>query len=86
MDASTLGAWKTEAEGDLVAICGKKLYAVFADGVCIKKAHKGARLTGEEILRIAKGGTIVYNNPAPAFKLDGSTVFTSRTIRSTARC
>lgn len=29
-DASELGAWKTEAEGDMIAIAGKKLYAVFS--------------------------------------------------------
>lgn len=28
-DALKLGAWKLEAEGDMLAICGKKLYAVY---------------------------------------------------------
>lgn len=84
IDDSELGAWKLEAEGTLAAICGKKLYAIFDDeGTCIKKAHKGARLTGPEILRIAKGEQIEYHNPVPAFKFDGSWTFTSRTIRST---
>jgi DNA polymerase type B, organellar and viral len=80
---TTLGAWKLETQGNLAAICGKKLYAIFQGEQCVKKAHKGARLTGPEIVRIAKGEQIEYHNPVPAFKFDGSWSFTSRTIRST---
>lgn len=81
-----LGAWKLEAEGSSVAICGKKLYAVFdGSGECIKKAHKGARLEGHQILAIARGAEIESHNPVPAFKFDGSHTFTQRTIRSTVR-
>lgn len=29
-DPNTLGAWKVEAEGDMIAIAGKKLYAIFS--------------------------------------------------------
>lgn len=80
-----LGAWDIEAEGTSAAICGKKLYAIFdADGKCIKKAHKGARLQGYDILKIAKGGTVESINPVPSFKWDGTHTFTKRKIRSTA--
>lgn len=82
---SDLGAWKLEAIGDSAAICGKKLYAIFdSDGTCIKKAHKGARLTGAQILSIAKGATVEACNPVPSFKWDGSHTFTKRNIRATA--
>jgi hypothetical protein len=84
LSESELGAWKLEASGESAAICGKKLYAVFdASGTCIKKAHKGARLEGNDIIRIAKGETIESINPVPNFKLDGSHTFTKRNIKST---
>jgi hypothetical protein len=92
-----LGAWKCEAVGRMAAICGKKLYAIF-DGEqtsiegkpitaywCIKKAHKGARLSGNEILRIAQGEIIESANPVPSFKFDGSVSFTKRKIRRTGK-
>lgn len=79
-----LGSWKLEAEGASVAICGKKLYAVFdASGTCIKKAHKGARLDGPQILSIARGAEVISQNPVPAFKFDGSHSFTERRIKNT---
>jgi len=78
-----LGAWKLETEGDMIAVCGKKLYAVYQGKECIKKAHKGMRLTGEEILKVAKGHTVESCNPVPAFKWDGSYSFTSRRARMT---
>jgi|SRR5579859_2226213 len=80
-----LGAWKLETTGSMAAICGKKLYAIFDEtGACVKKAHKGARLTGEEILQIARGKIIENCNPVPAFKFDGTHAFTKRKIRRTA--
>jgi hypothetical protein len=51
---------------------------------CVKKAHKGARLTGAEILGVAKGDVFTYENPVPAFGLDGTHTFTTRKIRRTA--
>lgn len=83
IDEHELGAWKVEATGTSAAIAGKKLYAVFDGDTCVKKAHKGARLTGEEILSIAKGSVITYQNPVPAFGLDGKHTFTTRRIRRT---
>jgi hypothetical protein len=116
LNDNDLGAWKLEGSGDVAAICGKKLYAVFArSGKCadceskthdpavhtgsrpqfrtVKKAHKGARLTGADVLRIAQGDTVEASNPVPAFKLDGShfsndpkvikKLFTVRNIKKT---
>jgi DNA polymerase type B, organellar and viral len=82
-DPSKLGAWKLEEEGDCIAICGKKLYAVYRDGSCVKKAHKGALLTGDQILQIASGDTVESYSPVPSFKFDGSWSFTQRSVRQT---
>lgn len=107
--ASRLGFWDLEAIGSLVAIAGKKLYAIFDCDVArveamhakakkappeivncshgrlalVKKAHKGARLTGAEILRIAQGEKIISYNPVPSFKWDGTATFTKREISKT---
>lgn len=84
IDNLRLGAWKLEGSGSMAAIAGKKMYAIFdAAGTCIKKAHKGARLTGQQILHVTKGGEIESANPVPAFRWDGSYTFTKRTIRAT---
>lgn len=83
LSETELGAWKLEATGTHAAICGKKLYAVYDGSECIKKAHKGARLTGEEILRIANGETVESCNPVPSFKFNGTFSFTKRSIRKT---
>lgn len=103
--ATNLGAWDLEATGRMVAVAGKKLYALFADVdkiekkkleeiddddfltpeiACIKKAHKGALLTGPEILRITRGETIESENPVPTFRWDKTYSFTKRKIRRTA--
>lgn len=85
VDNFALGAWKLEATGCRIAIAGKKLYAIFDEaGNCIKKAHKGALLTGEQIVRVAQGETLEYRNPVPNFKFDGTWGFTKRRIRRTA--
>lgn len=83
-DEKKLGAWKTEAQGDTVCIAGKKLYAVFDDGVEIKKASKGVKLTAEQIRRVCDGEVIEYAHPVPKFSLGGDARFTTRRIRRTA--
>lgn len=91
IDPTRIGAWDLEATGRMVAIAGKKLYAIFdrtnpsLPEHCIKKAHKGARLSGQEILAIAQGETVVSSSPVPNFKWDGRVLFTSRKIRRTAK-
>lgn len=81
---SDLGSWKLECTGTRAAICGKKLYAIWDGENGIKKAHKGARLTYDEIWHVAKGGEVEAANPVPTFKWDGSHSFQKRRIRSTA--
>jgi hypothetical protein len=89
LDERTLGGWKLEASGDRAAIAGKKLYTVFnesellASGKAIKKASKGVNLTPAEIVAVCNGQEIVYQNPVPNFKLDGSADFVSRRIKRT---
>lgn len=83
--ATRLGAWDLEARGSMVAIAGKKLYAILDEnGDLVKKAHKGARLSHGEIVRIAQYETITADNPVPSFKWDGSHSFVSRKIKRTA--
>lgn len=51
----------------------------------VKKAHKGARLTGQEIISIAAGSTVEAPNPVPHFKMSGKHGFVSRKIRTTTK-
>ena len=80
---SELGAWKLEETGDQIAIAGKKLYACFRDGECVKSATKGARIKPHEIVEVANGGTAIYRSAAPTFRIDGSVNFIKRKIRRT---
>lgn len=83
IDPKELGAWKYEGSGTSIAIAGKKLYAMFNDGDCIKQASKGSHISAQEILTVARGGEVLYRQDAPAFKLDGSVQFIERRIRRT---
>lgn len=49
----------------------------------VKKASKGANLTGGEILKVAMGGRVFYKSDRPNFKLDGSVEFADRMIERT---
>lgn len=88
-----LGQWKLEAEGNVCAIAGKKLYTIFDDdspewiatGKAIKRASKGVRLEPRDIVRVCQGQEIVHQSQVPTFALDGSARFMSRTIRKTGR-
>jgi hypothetical protein len=89
-DTKRLGAWKLESEGDEICIAGKKLYALYKDGKVVtddkgkpKQASKGARLSADQIRNAAMGGVELFQNPVPAFKLDGDHQFISRRIRKT---
>lgn len=94
-----LGAWKLECEAEECAIAGKKLYALYnpskEDHVCTdacdkvckvycpKKAHKGGRLTAQQVKAIAEGSTVTSYNMAPTFKWDGSHSFIKRNLKRT---
>ena len=83
IDDYSLGAWKLEAEGNRCAIAGKKLYALFNGREPVKWASKGTKLAPSEIERIAKGETVLWENDAPNFKLDGRVKFVARKSKRT---
>lgn len=85
IDPKKLGAWKFEGKGDRMAIAGKKMYALFSNGECIKQASKGARIKPSEIVQVAQGGEILYKQDAPSMKVDGRQVSMQRRIRSTIK-
>lgn len=92
IDPKELGAFKFEASGDMLAVGGKKLYALYNNGAPVLKkndieykASKGVRLTSAQILAIANGDVVKYENPVPAFKLDGKQIYTARSVQRTGR-
>lgn len=82
--AKELGTWGLEKTGDLVAIGGKKMYAMFKDGVCVKKASKGVNISPEEICAVASGNSVEYVAEAPIMQFNGQNAILRRTIRNTA--
>lgn len=83
LDPTRLGGWKLEAQGTVAAIGGKKLYAVFNNLDLVKKASKGVRLEAADILAVCNGGEVLYKNPVPNFRLDGTANFVARRIQKT---
>ena len=75
-----LGAWKLEKTGDTCAIAGKKLYAVFKQQECVKKATKGLRLEPNDILKAARGEYVSWACDAPNFSLFGKVDFVFREL------
>lgn len=81
-----LGQWKIEMRCDRYAIAGKKLYAFHsAEKDEWKTASKGAKLTAEEICRVASGGRVNYQPEIPTYSALSSPHFTPREIVSTYR-
>lgn len=81
--SSDLGDWKLEAEGNSVAIAGKKLYSFRCNDGKFKIASKGVRVSPQEIYRVAQGEEIQWRNIAPSFSLKSEPKFISRKIRKT---
>lgn len=81
LDESRLGAWKIEAIADEIAIAGKKMYAAFRRGECVKHASKGVAITPEQIRLLCLGEIIETKRDAPNFKLSGETKFVERSVR-----
>jgi hypothetical protein len=80
---SELGAWKNEGSADMVAIAGKKLYAAFLKGDCIKSATKGVRLDAADILKLCRGQNVKWKNDAPSFSIaHGEVKFIERVLTS----
>lgn len=79
-----LGQWSLEGSFTKAAVAGKKLYA-FRDARTRewKTASKGVRLTPQQIVRVAKGQTVVYQSEAPVYSVHKAPHFLSRTIRAT---
>jgi hypothetical protein len=84
-DPTQLGAWKEEAHGDLMAVGGKKIYALFDNRKCVKLASKGAKLTPSQVFAIARGRTWRHDNLAPAMSLTGKMEYVSRHLRKTGQ-
>lgn len=99
IDETKLGAWKIEARGDACVIAGKKMYAFLSlsdpgypcdivniDGsvfFCLKKAHKGVQLTGQDIADICNGKVIEHEHMAPSYDLAGRVKWTKRRVKMT---
>jgi len=80
LHATKLGAWDCEAELDKIAIGGKKLYAGWLNGKCVKKANKGCKISADDILKISNGGTVEWKSEAPTFSLEKGISYTTRSI------
>lgn len=77
-----LGQWELEAECDFGAIAGKKLYA-FRHAEGWKTASKGVKLSADEIVRVAQGEAVKFENDAPTFSVKRGLRFVDRTVRMT---
>jgi hypothetical protein len=85
IDKTKLGAWKIENTGDSFAIAGRKMYALFSKGECVKMASKGVHLTAQEIVRVAKGNIVTWKKDAPTFNFKTHTAsYISRHVKMTA--
>ncbi len=73
-----LGEWKLEGIATSAAIAGKKMYALAGMG---ETASKGAKLTAEEIQRVAGGEAVTWKSDAPAFHPTKGARFVKRTIK-----
>lgn len=80
-----LGLWDVEAVCDTAVIAGKKMYALKQGDKWLKTSSKGARLTGDEIARVAAGETVTWRNDAPTFHIGGKVDFVERNIRRLAK-
>lgn len=79
-----LGDWDIEGDNiTKVAVAGKKMYATFQGDKAYKTGCKGARLTAEQILKVAQGEILNYRFDAPSFSLIKPPTFTERRIKAT---
>lgn len=78
-----IGDWKIEAEGDRVAIAGKKLYVMWKGPEVVKMACRGVRLTGSQIEKVARGEAQWWLADAPSISIAGVQTFMKRQIRAT---
>lgn len=64
-----LGQWKLEANCAEYAIAGKKLYAFRQEDGLWKTASKGVRLEPAEIVRVARGESVLSNPAVPTYTM-----------------
>lgn len=81
LDPVKLGAWDLEKTGDRLSVVGRKTYALYEGGQCVKLASKGVRATGDDIVRIAEGEVIEFKNIAPTFSLKKAPHFIKRKVK-----
>lgn len=80
LDCGTaLGEWSEEAVFKRVWIAGKKIY--YGEGDTEKVRCKGARLTGQEIIELVKGGEVEYHRPSPTFSIGKPVHFITRRLK-----
>jgi hypothetical protein len=79
-----LGQWKFEGDFNIAGIGGKKLYAMKNEKTGDEKtACKGAQLSFDEIMCVAKGEIIEYNPENPVFSIKKGKYFLKKTIALT---
>ena len=83
---AALGQFKHEADFIKIGIAGKKLYVLETapneKGIPdYKTASKGARLTPDQLYRVAKGERIIYKPEAPTFSIHSAPRFVDRVIQ-----
>jgi len=84
IDKTKLGSWKVEGAGNLLAIGGRKLYALFDSGKCIKMASKGVHLSESEIVDVAKGRIVTWQKDSPTFDFKTHTArYLTRQVKMT---
>lgn len=84
LDKTIIGAWKHEADGDKIAIAGKKSYALYDGRKLVKIASKGVKVSGAEMCDAAMGKDVLYRSDAPTYNMkQGSVRFMTRTLRRT---
>ncbi len=89
--SNELGDWAIEHKYNRVIVCGKKLYAFRKKGKLKenekrwKVASKGARLTSDDLIKIADGKMVTFRSEAPTFSVAKSKpTFIERNIIATA--
>jgi hypothetical protein len=88
-----LGQWKIELECDAYAIAGKKMYAFRSSSDLYnvpkgeyKIACKGVDLSADEIIRVARGETFLFEPDVPTYSITRpAPVLINRAIAMTAR-
>lgn len=80
-----LGAWDLEKTANYAAIAGKKLFALYDDpnGKAVKLSSKGGTLDLQEMIKICKGESVLYENIAPTFSLLRPPTFVKRNFTQT---